>query len=86
MIFARLQAAADVHLTGLVHVEHSSPGPGSELHTSGSIKLHQGAILTAGTRFVDTESVLLRYNSTDAYELVGSYHKLACCGASTDMP
>lgn len=68
-----MQATADVHLTGLVHVEHSSPGPGSEFHTSGSLKLHQGTLLTAGTGFVDTESVLLRYNSTDPYELVGSH-------------
>jgi hypothetical protein len=72
----RLQAAADVHVTGLVHVEYSSPGPGSELHTSGSIRLHQAALLTDGTSYVDTEYELLRYNSSDPYELVCSHMTL----------
>jgi hypothetical protein len=67
----RLQAAVDVHLSGVIHVEHSSPGPGSQLRTSGSLILRQQNLLTAGSSFVDTDDILLRYNSTDPYELVG---------------
>lgn len=65
-----MQAAATIDFNGLVHVEHSSPGPGSEMHTSGSLQLRQDMLLTAGTSFIETDRVLLRHNATDPYELV----------------
>jgi hypothetical protein len=64
------QAAADVSLAGLVHVEHSSPTSGSELYVTGALKLHQELIPTAGASISNTGNILLTHNESDAYELV----------------